>query len=407
MIKDEKVYPVSTCFNCQTLNSSNNEFCLNCGVFLLLDELFCSKCSNPFKKNDVKCYVCGLEIKEGEAEEINWEIFYPEEKQIFTDILTDKKGREYILQEYGEKGFDTFTGYLDWEFLDLFDIVEEELKFLPSVKILLSDDAPERLLSEYSLVNSFSIEEKVKKLADKLNEKVGSSVLLQPFHEVRIIFSIVAEIYERYFNFELRIFSRTKKEKEELVRILLRTLLNFYSTLIQKSKVKDEANIVARKLIIFISLLDELTFCHDLGDTLSEGEYDECNHIINERIIRAAMLDEIYKKKRKQQEDKKKLRNVCREIIADLGRALYLQWVLNYDEVEPILNTLIEKVRAFIKEEVDLPYEKIIKQTKESFPYVYLRGEEVEEEKKRGFLEKIRKLEEYLKEYEKGKMVFG
>jgi len=29
--------------------------------------------------------------------------------------------------------------------------------------------------------------------------------------------------------------------------------------------VKDEANIIARKLIIFISMLDELTFCYDLG----------------------------------------------------------------------------------------------------------------------------------------------
>ena len=116
------------------------------------------------------------------------------------------------------------------------------------------------------------------------------------------------------------------------------------------------------------------------------------------------MLDEIYRKKRKQQADKKKLRNVCREIIADLRRAKYLQWVLDYNEVEPILDTLIGKMKLFIEEEVDLPYEKIIKQTKESFPNVYLRGEEVEEEKKRGFLEKIRKLEEYLKKHEKGKM---
>ncbi|MHA1218155.1 MAG: hypothetical protein ACTSSN_03945 [Candidatus Heimdallarchaeaceae archaeon] len=117
------------------------------------------------------------------------------------------------------------------------------------------------------------------------------------------------------------------------------------------------------------------------------------------------MLDEIYKKKRKQQTDKKKLRNVCREIIADLRRAKYLQWVLDYDEVESILDTLIEKVRIFIEEGVDLPYEKIIKQTKESFPNVYLRGEEAEEEKKREFIEKIRKIEEYLKEYEEGKTV--
>ena len=151
-------------------------------------------------------------------------------------------------------------------------------------------------------------------------------------------------------------------------------------------------------------MLDELTFCYDLGDTVGERMFEECNHIINERIIRATMLDEIYRKKRKQQTDKKRLRDVCREIEADLGRAIYLQWVLNYDKVEPILNTLIGKLRMFIEEEVDLPYEKKIKQIKECFPHVYLRGEGEEEEKKRGFLEKIRKVEEYLEEYEKGKM---
>ena len=74
-----------------------------------------------------------------------------------------------------------------------------------------------------------------------------------------------------------------------------------------------------------------------------------------------------------------------------------MQWVLDYNKVEPILDTLIGKIRMYIEEEVDLPYEKIIKETKESFPNIYLRGEEREEERRRGFLEKIEKLEEYLK----------
>ena len=47
--------------------------------------------------------------------------------QTFLDILLNRRAREYVLQKYGEKGFDIFTGYLDWEFLDLYEIVEQEL----------------------------------------------------------------------------------------------------------------------------------------------------------------------------------------------------------------------------------------------------------------------------------------
>ena len=143
-------------------------------------------------------------------------------------------------------------------------------------------------------------------------------------------------------------------------------------------------------------MLEDLTFCHDLGDIFGEREYIECEYIIDEGIIRAAMLDELYRKKREQHADKKKLRNI--------SRALILQWILDYDKVHPILNTLIGKIRLFMEDEVDLPYEKIIKQTKESFTHVYLRGEEREEEKRRLFLEKIGKVEEYLHDYEKRRM---
>jgi len=96
-----------------------------------------------------------------------------------------------------------------------------------------------------------------------------------------------------------------------------------------------------------------------------------------------------------EQVDKKKLRDVCREIGADLGKALYLQWILDYNKVEPILNTLLVKIKMFIDEEVELQYEEIIKKIGESFEEVYLRGGE--EEKRRRFKGKIRELEEYLK----------
>ncbi|MCK4611934.1 MAG: hypothetical protein KAU62_12320 [Candidatus Heimdallarchaeota archaeon] len=322
-------------------------------------------------------------------------------KQKFLDILTNRREMEFILQKYGEKGFDTFTGFLDWDFLGLNEIVEEELEFFETAQTVLSSDASKELLEMYGLEQKDEYNERIEKLTKNIRMKIQSGNLLQKYPEMEILFSIAAGMYLEHFNEERSWFE--KQQQEEMVRDILRTLVQFYENLKQMLDVKDEANIIARKLIIFISMLDELTFCYDLRDTLSEREYDECNNLINEKIIRATMLDEIYKKRRKQQEDKKKLRNVCREIIADLGRALYLQWVLNYDEVESILDTLIGKIRMFIEEEVDLPYEKIIKQTKESFPNVYLRGEEVEEEKKRGFLEKIRKLEEYLKEYEREK----
>ena len=83
------------------------------------------------------------------------------------------------------------------------------------------------------------------------------------------------------------------------------------------------------------------------------------------------MLDEMYKKKKEQNADKKKLRNISREIIADLRRATHLQWIVNFNEVEPIFKTLIEKLLVYIKEEVELPYYRLIKQEMESYHYMY------------------------------------
>lgn len=311
----------------------------------------------------------------------------------FLDIILMKNQRNHIFQKYGERGFDIFAGYLDWDFLELNKIVEEELKFFDTAKKLLSNKASKELLEKYGLEEKDGYYERIEKLNSNVRMKFKTGKFIQKFPEIEILFSILANIYLEYFNREGRWF---EKKLEEIVRDTLRTLVLFYEKLKINLDVKDEENVIARKLIILISMLDDLSFCYDLGDILSEMEYDECNHIINERIIRATMLDELYRKKGKQQAEKKKLRDVCREIEADLGRALYLQWVLDYNKVEPILDTLLGKAKMFIDEEVDLPYEKIIKETKESFEEVYLRGGE--EEKRRVFLEKIRKIEEYLKE---------
>ena len=293
------------------------------------------------------------------------------------------------------------TGYLNWDFLELITIIEQEFKFFKIAEKILSNDSPNELLELYGLEKKDDYNERIEKLTNSVKMKIESGTFIQKYPEIEIMFSIVVDIYLKHFDKEGRWFE--KKQQEETVRDILRTLVQFYENLKQRVDVKDEASVIARKLIIFISMLDDLTFCYDLGDTLSEREYEECEHIINERIIRATMLDEIYRKKRKQQEDKKKLRNICREVIADLRRALYLQWVVNYDEVEPILVTIIGKIRMYIGEGIDLPYKKIIKETKESFPNIYLRGEEREEERRRGFLEIIEKLEEYLKKHNKVK----
>ena len=134
MKKEEKEYPISNCPNCQTLTPYNNKLCLNCGKILLSNKLLCSKCNSPVKKSDVKCNVCGLELKEKKTERTNWEKLYPADKQRFIDMITVKRGKESILRDYGEKGFDTFTGYLDWDFLGLYEIVEEELKFFETAQ---------------------------------------------------------------------------------------------------------------------------------------------------------------------------------------------------------------------------------------------------------------------------------
>lgn len=314
--------------------------------------------------------------------------------QEFLDIIMINDEKYNVSHQYTKIDY-VSTGYLNWDFLELITIIEQEFQFFKTAEKILSNDAPNELLELYGLEKKDDYKERIEKLTNSVKMKIQSGNFIQKYPEIEIMFSIVVGIYLEHFNKEGRWFE--KKQQEETVRDILRTLVQFYENLKQRVDVKDEANIATRKLIIFISMLDDLTFCYDLGDTVGELEYVECNHIINERIIRAAMLDEMYRKKKKQQADKKKQRNICREIIADLRRAKYLQWVLDYNKVEPILDTLIGKLRIFIGEGIDLPYEKIIKQTKESFPNIYLRGEEREEEKKRGFLEKIRKLEGYLK----------
>ena len=103
--------------------------------------------------------------------------------------------------------------------------------------------------------------------------KIQSGNFIQKYPEIEIMFSIVVGIYLEHFNKEGRWFE--KKQQEETVRDILRTLVQFYENLKQRVDVKDEANIATRKLIIFISMLDDLTFCYDLGDTVGELEYVE------------------------------------------------------------------------------------------------------------------------------------
>ena len=314
--------------------------------------------------------------------------------QTFLDILLNRRAREYVLQKYGEKGFDIFTGYLDWEFLDLYEIVEQELQYLETARKILSEEAPEGLLKTYDLDTNDDYFEKIELVTDNLRKKIDSRNIIQKYPEIEIMFSLTADVYLKHFNEERREFFNQNQENS--VRKLLRTLVDFYSYLKQREDVVDEENVLGRKLIVLISMLDEITLCFNLGDVLTEEEDIECKHIVNERIIRATMLDEIYRKKREQQINKDKLRNLCREIIADLEKALYLQWVLNYNEVEPILKTLLGKMKLFMKEGVNLPYEKIIKDLKETFEPIYLRNKEVEDEKRGEFLEKISEVEEYL-----------
>ncbi|MCE7737955.1 MAG: hypothetical protein KAU62_02180 [Candidatus Heimdallarchaeota archaeon] len=320
--------------------------------------------------------------------------------QEFLDFIMINDEKYNVSHQYTKIDYFS-TGYFNWDFLELITIIEQEFQFFKTAEKILSNDAQNELLELYGLEKKDDYNKRIEKLTNSVKMKIQSGNFIQKYPEIEILFSIVVGIYLKHFNKEGRRFE--KKQQEETVRDILRTLVQFYENLKQRVDVKDETSVIARKLIIFISMLDDLTFCYDLGDTLSEREYGECEHIVNERIIRAVMLDEIYRKKKKQQANKKKLRNICREIIADLRRAKYLQWVLDYNKVEPILDTLTGKIRMYIEEEVDLPYEKIIKETKESFPNVYLRGEEREEEKKRGFLEKIEKLEEYLKKHNKVK----
>ncbi len=319
-----------------------------------------------------------------------------DDKQFLFSIFMKKRGRESILREYGEKGFDTFTGYIDWDFLELNMIVEKELKFLEKAQLILSDQASEEQLKTYGLKEKNDYYEKIGLLTDNLQKKLESNDLIQKYPEVEILFSIVSIMYLEYYDFERREFK--DKYHKNLVIEILRTLVQFYSNLKQRGDIIDRQNILGRKLIILTSILDDLTFCYDFEGVPSGELLEECKLVINVRIIRATMMDEIYKRKKKTA-NKSKLKNLCREIIADLERVLYLQWILNYNEVEPILNILIKKIELYIKEGIDLPYEKIIKQTKEHFPPIYLRNEDREGEKRNKFIERINQLDEILKEY--------
>ncbi|NPD89587.1 MAG: hypothetical protein HGN29_12780 [Asgard group archaeon] len=267
MAAEETVFSVYPCVNCNTFNNSNNDLCAKCGVFLHGDKKLCSNCKNPLSVDKEKCDYCDFTIKEKITVFVNFKNFYKKEKERFIDIIYGKRSRENIMNEYGLKGFDTFTGFIDWELFDLFEIVDEELKYLPTAKYILSDNASELFLSKYGLTKEYNIEEKIRKTVENLNKKVNSGEFLQSFPEVGISFSLVAEVYNKYFDFEHRDFNNW--EQEELARNLLRALVNFYSSLLQNSNVLDEENVIDRKLILFSTILFDITFCIELSDSLS------------------------------------------------------------------------------------------------------------------------------------------
>ncbi|NPD87166.1 MAG: hypothetical protein HGN29_00485 [Asgard group archaeon] len=339
-------------------------------------ELLCSNCQNSIKEGEEKCHSCNSLINEKEPTAFIVGVQYQKEKERFIDVIYERKTREYLKEKYGEKEFDSRSGFIDWDFLNLFELADEELKYLSTAKYILSEDATETVLSKYDLQKEYSFEKKVEKIAENLNRKIETGDILQPFPEVGIGFSIVAEVYNRFFYFKNRVFE--KDEEENLARNILRALVNFYSTILQNPYVKDEENIIERKLILLSTILFKITFCINLGDSLSNQQYYECENIINERLMRSALLYNFYKKKKKQGEKETQIRGLCREILNDLKKALFLQWEVKEKNMRPIFEIYGKKLLEFAGEGIDLPYFEMIESFLSRIHYMY-EGEEVKD----------------------------
>ena len=122
--------------------------------------------------------------------------------QAFLDIIKRTYHREKLFQEYGEKGFDTFTGFLDWEFLELNEVVKEELKLFETAQTILFENSSNELLELYGLDKKDGYNERIEKLTNNVKVKIDSENLIQRYPEIEILFSIVAGLYLEHFDTE-------------------------------------------------------------------------------------------------------------------------------------------------------------------------------------------------------------
>ena len=175
----ESAVKMIKCVSCTRFTPNSENYCVHCGVLILpSDELFCSDCNELIKKDDTRCFVCGKNLTEEHSIEFNFDSFFSAEKDLFIDKL------KYLSQ------FNNLFPLFE-------DILRNQLRSYPTVKILFSDDCPEILLKRFGINNNdLDINTKANQFLSSFDDIISKNLLLA-YPYAHLSFSIVAFLWEK------------------------------------------------------------------------------------------------------------------------------------------------------------------------------------------------------------------
>jgi len=248
---------------------------------------------------------------------------------------------------------------LDCEYLGISQTIIEDIIYLGLVRQVSSgyiSGETQKILCKW---NIDSYETFVSEIVAQIEEETCKPQQNKEILESKIIFCIIVYIFNEFFGLEVGKFR--DKSKEELVRTLMRKSIDYYDTLIHKPNLNNNYKTpISHKLLILVTLNLNISYCYELGNTFDEKLFEECIQNIKSRIIRAALLNEIYKEKKATEGDEGLLKALCNKIIVDIRRALYIQWDIKIKDADIMVSSLCMKIKSYLKEGIILDYHETL-----------------------------------------------
>lgn len=226
----EETHFVTKCLSCETINNSEIDLCSNCGIFLYNDEVLCSECLKLVKSKDEKCYSCGKNIIRKEEEE--------EKEEIYNFEIEEK---EKFLEELKKKTHGIEIDYFIEE-------LKTRLKFYPTIKLLFSDECPEKLAEHFEIEQKGKIEKKLERFVKSFFKTLELIIFGERY--AQMVMSIIAYFWLRQHYNDLQ-------ENKGLL-VLLKTESKYYEQVMGFSEDEETYAYIFGRMIINSTLQDIL-----------------------------------------------------------------------------------------------------------------------------------------------------